>query len=99
MSSPVAQKTVTRDASKPLSANVHLLNWVEKMANLTKPAAIHWVDGSVEEDEMLKAQMVEAGTFIKLNEELWPGWYYARSHPSDGARVEDRTFSRSLSKD
>ncbi len=99
MSSPVTQKTITRDPSKPLSTNVHLLNWVEKMANLTKPAAIHWVDGSVEEDEMLKAQMVESGTFIKLNEELWPGCYYARSHPSDVARVEDRTFICSLSKD
>src|SRR5581483_3867260 len=94
MSSPVTQKTITRDPSKPLSTNVHLLNWVEKMANLTKPAAIHWVDGSVEKDEM-----VESGTFIKLNEELWPGCYYARSHPSDVARVEDRTFICSLSKD
>ncbi len=99
MSSPVTQKTAMRDASKPLSTNVHLLNWVEKMANLTKPAAIHWVDGSVEEDEQLKAEMVANGTFIKLNEELWPGCYYARSHPSDVARVEDRTFICSLSKD
>ena len=98
MSSPV-QKTISRDPASPLSSNVHLLNWVEKMANLTKPAAIHWVDGSVEEDEMLKAQMVESGTFIKLNEELWPGCYYARSHPSDVARVEDRTYICSLSKD
>ncbi len=99
MSSPVTQKTIARDTSKPLSNNVHLLNWVEKMANLTKPAAIHWVDGSVEEDEALKAQMVDSGTFIKLNEKLWPGCYYARSHPSDVARVEDRTFICSLSKD
>jgi phosphoenolpyruvate carboxykinase (GTP) len=98
MSSPV-QTTIKRDPSQPLSTNVHLLNWVDKMAALTKPAAIHWVDGSVEEDEMLKAQMVESGTFIKLNEELWPGCYYARSHPSDVARVEDRTFICSLSKD
>jgi phosphoenolpyruvate carboxykinase (GTP) len=98
MSSPV-KKTIQRDPAAPLSTNVHLLNWVEKMANLTKPTAIHWVDGSVEEDEMLKAQMVEAGTFIKLNEELWPGCYYARSHPSDVARVEDRTYICSLSKD
>ncbi|HJZ79291.1 MAG TPA: phosphoenolpyruvate carboxykinase (GTP) [Pyrinomonadaceae bacterium] len=98
MSSPVL-KSISRDPSKPLSTNVHLLNWVEKMANITKPAAIHWVDGSTEEDELLKAQMVEAGTFIKLNEKLWPGCYYARSHPSDVARVEDRTFICSLSKD
>lgn len=99
MSSPVTQKTIGRDPAAPLSANVHLLNWVDKMAALTKPAAIHWVDGSIEEDEMLKAQMVESGTFIKLNQELWPGCYYARSHPSDVARVEDRTFICSLSKD
>ena len=99
MSSPVIQQSFKRDPSKPLSSNVHLLNWVEKMANLTKPAAIHWVDGSVEEDEQLKAEMVASGTFIKLNEELWPGCYYARSHPSDVARVEDRTYICSLSKD
>src|SRR6201988_2979985 len=99
MSSPVTQKTLERETSKPLSSNVHLLNWVEKMANLTKPAAIHWVDGSQEEDEALKAEMVAGGTFIKLNQDLWPGCYYARSHPSDVARVEDRTFICSLSKD
>lgn len=99
MSSPVTQESSKRDPSKPLSSNVHLLNWVEKMANLTKPAAIHWVDGSVEEDEQLKAEMVRNGTFTKLNEELWPGCYYARSHPSDVARVEDRTYICSLSKD
>ncbi|HEX7723611.1 MAG TPA: phosphoenolpyruvate carboxykinase (GTP) [Pyrinomonadaceae bacterium] len=98
MSSPV-QKTIERDPATPLSTNVHLLNWVEKMANLTKPAAIHWVDGSVEEDEALKGQMVESGTFVKLNEKLWPGCYYARSDASDVARVEDRTFICSLSKD
>jgi len=98
MSSPV-QKTIERNPASPLSTNVHLLNWVEKMANLTKPDAIHWVDGSQEEDEALKAEMVASGTLIKLNEELWPGCYYARSHPSDVARVEDRTFICSLSKD
>src|SRR5438093_8949535 len=99
MSSPVTQKEFERDASTPLSTNIHLLNWVEKMANLTKPDTIHWVDGSVEEDQALKNEMVASGTLIKLNEELWPGCYYARSHPSDVARVEDRTFICSLSKD
>ncbi|HEV2883554.1 MAG TPA: phosphoenolpyruvate carboxykinase (GTP) [Pyrinomonadaceae bacterium] len=97
MSSTRAEKT--RDASIPLSKNTHLLNWVEKMAALTKPRDIHWVDGSTEEDEALKAEMVENGTFIKLNEELWPNCYYARSDKSDVARVEDRTFICSLSKD
>jgi phosphoenolpyruvate carboxykinase (GTP) len=100
MTSLRTQKTVEhRNPAVPLSKNTHLLNWVDKMANLTKPDAIHWVDGSEEEDETLKAQMVASGTFIKLNEELWPGCYYARSDASDVARVEDRTFICSLSKD
>ncbi|HRE81908.1 MAG TPA: phosphoenolpyruvate carboxykinase, partial [Opitutaceae bacterium] len=88
-----------RDVSKPLSNNPHLLKWVNKMAELTRPAAIHWIDGSKEEYDALCAQMVAGGTFIKLNESLWPGCFYARSDPSDVARVEDRTFICSLSKD
>src|SRR5579871_4156640 len=88
-----------RDASIPLSSNEHLQKWVEKMAELTEPAAIHWVDGSEEERDQLYAEMVAAGTMIKLNEKLWPGCYYARSDASDVARVEDGTFICSLSKD
>lgn len=84
---------------RPLSQNKHLLRWVEKMADLTKPAAIHWVDGSQEEYGRLCEQMVASGTLIKLNQDLWPGCYYARSDASDVARVEDRTFICSLSKD
>src|SRR5580692_1231015 len=88
-----------RISAQPLSNNTHLLNWVDKMAALTQPAAIHWVDGSQEEYDDLCRQMVEAGTFIKLNEKLWPGCFYARSDANDVARVEDRTFICSLSKD
>ncbi|MFL6350741.1 MAG: phosphoenolpyruvate carboxykinase (GTP) [Bryobacteraceae bacterium] len=89
----------TRNTALPLSRNKHLLRWVEKMAELTKPAAIHWVDGSPKENQALCKQMVASGTFIKLNQDLWPGCYYARSDPSDVARVENRTFICSLSKD
>jgi len=88
-----------RDVAKPLSANPNLLKWVTKMAELTKPSSIHWVDGTKEEADVLCAEMVGDGTFIKLNESLWPGCYYARSDPNDVARVEDRTFICSLSKD
>jgi phosphoenolpyruvate carboxykinase (GTP) len=91
--------TLARSVSEPLAHNTHLLAWVEKMAQLTKPDAIHWVDGSKEEYDELCAQMVESGTFIKLNEKLWPGCYYARSDANDVARVEDRTFICSFSKE
>jgi phosphoenolpyruvate carboxykinase (GTP) len=86
-------------SSKPLSENNHLLKWVEKMARLTRPAAIHWVDGSQAEYDLLCAQMVSGGTFTKLNQDLWPNCYYARSDANDVARVEDRTFICSLSRD
>jgi phosphoenolpyruvate carboxykinase (GTP) len=95
----VSPVTISRDPTVPLSGNEHLLRWVEKMALLTQAAAIHWVDGSEKENEALCAEMVAGGTFIKLNQELWPGCYYARSDASDVARVEDRTFICSLSKD
>ena len=82
-----------------LTTNKHLIRWVEKMADLTQPDHIHWVDGSQEEYDSLCQLLVDSGTFIKLNEDLWPGCYYARSAPNDVARVEDRTFVCSLAKD
>jgi len=69
------------------------------MAELTHPARIHWVDGSQEEYDHLCQEMVANGTFIRLNQKLWPGCFYARSDPNDVARVEDRTFICSYSKD
>src|SRR5262245_33576563 len=88
-----------RDPSVPLSRNQHLLRWVEKMKELTRPAGVHWVDGSQEENDTLIAGMLEAGTLTRLNQEKWPGCYYARSDASDVARVEQRTFVCSLSED
>jgi phosphoenolpyruvate carboxykinase (GTP) len=89
----------SRNPAAPLSKNDHLLRWIEKMAELTRPAKIHWVDGSKEECDQLCAEMVASGTFIKLNEKLWPGCFYARSDAGDVARVEDRTFICSYAKD
>ena len=92
-------ESMTLKSQTPLSRNEHLLRWVEKMAELTKPSDIHWVGGSQQEYAELCAKLVQSGTFLKLNEDLWPGCYYARSDPTDVARVEDRTFLCSLSKD
>ena len=67
------------------TTNRHLIRWVEKMAELCQPERIHWVDGSQAEYDALCDQLVKAGTFTKLNEEQWPGCFYARSAPNDVA--------------
>ena len=99
MAAARALEIVDQTNTAPLCRNEHLIRWVQKTALLTKPYNIYWVDGSQAEHDQLCEQMVESGTLIKLNQDLWPGCYYARSDATDVARVEDRTFICSLSKD
>nr|WP_249186087.1 phosphoenolpyruvate carboxykinase (GTP) [Microbacterium paraoxydans] len=69
-----------------------LVAWVEEIRALTQPDAVHWVDGSRAENDWLLRGLVDEGKLIKLNPEWRPGSYLARSHPSDVARTEARTF-------
>lgn len=95
----MSQSLVGKDSSEgSMIRTVHpeLYAWVIQTASHTGASAIVWCDGSDGEWHRLTTQMVENGTFLRLNPQKHPNSFLARSHESDTARVEDRTFICSL---
>ncbi len=81
------------------TSNQRLKDWVSEWAAVMQPADIYWCDGSADEYEQLCQQLVDSGTFTKLDEAKRPNSYWAHSDPGDVARVEDRTYICSATED
>jgi phosphoenolpyruvate carboxykinase (GTP) len=81
------------------SGNERLQQWVAHWAEILQPDEVYWCDGSADEYERLCQQLVESGTFTKLDEAKRPNSYWAHSDPGDVARVEDRTFICAATED
>ena len=75
-----------------MTNNKYITDWVKEMAAMTKPDNIVWIDGSEEQAEALRKEACSTGEMIKLNEELLPNCYLHRTAINDVARVENRTF-------
>jgi phosphoenolpyruvate carboxykinase (GTP) len=79
--------------------NKNVLTWIDGVAARLKPDQIVWINGSEEEGRQISDRLVSDGTFTPLNERSYPNCFLARSNPNDVARVEDRTFICSRSRE
>ncbi len=75
-----------------MTTNKTVLSWIDEMAAMCAPDNIVWIDGSDAQRDALRAEAVSTGEIIKLNQDKLPGCYYHRTAVNDVARVEDRTF-------
>ena len=91
--------SVNTARTEPPTQHAGLRAWIEQIASLCKPDQVYWCDGSQREYDEMCELLVKGGTFIRLNPAKRPNCFLARSHPSDVARVEERTFICSASKD
>src|SRR5215468_1619779 len=93
--------SLTVDVESPSGEhkNERLTTWVDEVARMCKPEQLHWCDGSREEYQSMLRLMILAGTAIPLDEHKRPNSILVRSHPADVARVEDRTFICSATRE
>ena len=82
-----------------MTKNPTLIKWLEEMQALLTPDEVVWIDGSDEQREELRKLAVELGELTELNQDVLPGCYLHRTNPNDVARVEDRTFICSKTKE
>ena len=75
-----------------MTNNSKLLSWVQEAVELCQPDDVYWCNGSQEENDRLCEELVQKGTFVRLDPDKRPGSYLARSNPADVARVEGRTY-------
>ena len=82
-----------------MTTNKTVLKWLDEMKELLTPDQVVWVDGSEEQIEAFRAEACEIGELHKLNQDKLPGCYLHRTNPNDVARVEDRTFICTTTKE
>ncbi len=82
-----------------MTTNKTVLKWLDEMKELLTPDKVVWIDGSDEQREELREEAVKLGELHKLNQDKLPGCYLHRTNPNDVARVEDRTFICTATKE
>jgi phosphoenolpyruvate carboxykinase (GTP) len=92
MTADTAARSASASDQTPPTTHARLLAWVDEVAELTQPDAVHWCDGSEAEWNELTEQLVDAGTFVRLDPAKKPNSFWCASDPSDVARVEGRTY-------
>ena len=75
-----------------MTNNKYVLGWIDEMAAMTQPDKIVWIDGTEAQAEALREEACKTGEMIRLNQEKLPGCYLHRTAINDVARVENRTF-------